>query len=91
MPGLMLHSPVTSSDISPDQSEIALLSYGKVMLLCATHDEDGRLSFTSYRCRMFLRSGQSEAIMYLVNDHMLITNEKGKMFMMTKKFRNEKK
>lgn len=82
---LKLHSPVTSADISPDKSEIALLSYGKVMLFHTTQDEDGRLFFTPYRCRKFLRSGQSEAIMYLDNDHLLITNEKGKMFVMSKK------
>jgi hypothetical protein len=80
-------SYVTSADINPDGSEVALLSYGKVLFLNVKESETGLLHFSPKSCKRFGRSGQAESIIYLDNDNLMITNEKGKVYLL---YRNNK-
>lgn len=83
---LRLKSPITSVDLDLENSnEAALLAYGKIMLFKTTTEPTGELKFEPYQCRKFRRSGQAEAILYLKNQQLMITNEKGKVFLMTAK------
>jgi len=77
---------ITSADISPDQSEVALLSYGKVLFMDVRENTEGQIILEPGSCKRFGRSGQAEAVMYLDNDHLLITNEKGKAFLLYRKY-----
>ena len=79
---------ITSADINPEGSEVALLSYGKVLFLSVEESETGLLHFSPKSCKRFGRSGQAESIIYLDNENLMITNEKGKVFLL---FRNNKK
>jgi hypothetical protein len=79
---------VTSADINPDGSEVALLSYGKVLFLHVEENEAGVIHFTPKSCKRFGRSGQAESIIYLDNEHLMITNEKGKVYLLYRKKKN---
>jgi len=84
------HTQVTSADISPDQNEIALLAYGKVLFFSIIEDDTGKLSFRPKSCKRVGRSGQAEAIIYLDNKNLMITNEKGKVFLISRKYQKRK-
>ena len=85
------NSFITSADINPDGSEIALLSYGKVLFLSAEERESGILYFSPKSCKRFGRSGQAESIIYLDNENLVITNEKGKVFLLYRNNKNKQK
>ena len=80
---LYLASPVTAADISPGGNEIALLTYGKVFFFDANSD-NGQLVFTPSICKQFRKSGQVEAIAYINENELVITNEKGKVFLLSR-------
>lgn len=82
---------VTSADINPGESEVALLSYGKVLFLNAEESKEGILHFTPKSCKRFGRSGQAESIIYLDNEHLMITNEKGKVYLLYRKNKKTRK
>lgn len=82
---------ITSADINPEGSEVALLSYGKVLFLSVEESDTGLLHFSPRSCKRFGRSGQAESIIYLDNDNLMITNEKGKVFLLFRKNKKELK
>lgn len=89
---LNLPLQITAADVSPDGQFVALLAYGKVLLYRVEFDDDEKLVMVPFNCKQFNRSGQAEAIIFLDNEHLLITNEKGKVFYMyVKKDRKSKK
>ncbi|MFL5729566.1 MAG: hypothetical protein ACJ75J_08795 [Cytophagaceae bacterium] len=74
---------ITSADISPDKRNLVLLSYGRIYFFKLA--ENGSLRFQGFFCRKFPRGGQSEAICFLNNNDLLITNEGRKIFLMKRK------
>lgn len=73
-----LNAMVTAGDISPDGSELALLAYGRIYLFKLS--ESAGYFDKPYRCIRFVKGGQAEALVYLNEQEILISNEKGKVF-----------
>ncbi|GJM59577.1 hypothetical protein PEDI_01290 [Persicobacter diffluens] len=80
-----MREQITAADISPEKGQVALLSYGKVLLYYADFDQEDNLRMVPFYCKRFVNSGQSEAILYLNEEELLITNEKGKVFLMNRR------
>lgn len=78
---LRLKSPVTAADIAAAGNQFALLGYGRLYLFAA---ENGQINFNGKRsCLPIGKTGQAEAILYLSPTQLLITNEKGKLYLVT--------
>lgn len=72
-----LKAQITSADISPDGKMFALLSYGKTFLFGI---ENGKINFEHpISCSKTSRS-QSEAIAFLSENELIITNEQRKLY-----------
>ncbi len=80
---LYLDSPITAADVRPDGNEAVLLSYGKLFFITLQTENDS-ISFTLDFCKKFGKSGQSEAIAYVNRDQVLISNENGKVFLLSR-------
>jgi hypothetical protein len=77
---IRINSPVTAADISPDGKTFVLLTYGKILLFAVN---DGKIDFSKPKgCFRFVKK-QSEAILFLNNTDMLVTNEQGDMYRIT--------
>ena len=75
-----IKTQVTSADISPDGKTFALLTYGKVLLFSA---DNGEVNFKRpLGCFKMVRK-QAEALLFLNNTDMLITNEQGQIYRVT--------
>jgi hypothetical protein len=74
---------ITSADISPDKSMVALLNYGRIYFF--KFKEGVIPQFQPFFCRKFPRGGQSEGICFKNNRDLLITNEGRKIFLMKRK------
>lgn len=73
-----LSSMVTAADIAPDKNSYVLLAYGKLYFFKI---DDKKVNFKNpWFSRRFSRSGQAEAITYINNSKLVVTNEKGKVF-----------
>ncbi|MCC9137289.1 hypothetical protein ACFSKU_04765 [Pontibacter silvestris] len=80
---LPLHTMVTAADISPTNDEFAVLGYGKLYLFDI---KEGRINLQGRRrCITVGRTGQAEGVLYLDKDYLLLTNENGKLFMVSAK------
>ncbi len=77
---IAIETQVTSADISPDGKTFALLTYGKVLLF----ESDGTtINFSKPKgCFRFVKK-QAEALIFINNTDMLVTNEQGEMFRIT--------
>ncbi|WP_242923308.1 hypothetical protein [Pontibacter liquoris] len=79
---LRLNSPLTAAAISPDQQQFALLGYGRLYLFEVL--PGAGISFKGQRyCLPLGRTGQAEAILYLSPQALLLTNEKGTLYLVT--------
>ncbi|WP_347157730.1 hypothetical protein [Pontibacter chitinilyticus] len=78
---LRLQSPVTAADIAPSQRQFALLGYGRLYLFDIA-GEHISLQGDKY-CLPLGRTGLAEAVLYLSPDSLLITNEKGNLYLVT--------
>lgn len=78
---LRVKSPITAAAISPDQQDYTLLGYGR-MYLFQMNKEGVSLSSKRY-CLTVGRTGQAEAVLYLSPTQLLITNERGKLYLVT--------
>jgi Tol biopolymer transport system component len=77
---IRINSPVTSAAVSPDGKTFALLTYGKVLLFETTGDN---VDFSKPKgCFRFSRK-QTEAIEFLNNTDMMMTNEQGNVYRAT--------
>lgn len=77
---IQINAQVTSAAISPDGKTFALLTYGKVLVF---EVRDGHINFDKPKgCFRFSRK-QSEAIVFLNNTDMLMTNEQGDIYRAT--------
>ncbi len=79
---LQLPLQITGADVSPDGQMATLLSYGKVLLYNVSYDSEDNLILIPFHCKQFSESGQSEAIAFLDEENLMITNEKGKVYLM---------
>jgi hypothetical protein len=79
---VFLKSQVTAADVNPSKNMFALLSYGKVFLFEMNNEPP---TFQNpYFCIKVAR-GQAEALAFVNDTDFVITNEKGKMFLVQKK------
>lgn len=78
-----LRSMITSADISPDKKEFVLLGYGKMYFFNNLEGES--LKPAPAYCRKFGRGGQSEAVLFLNERELMVTNEGGKVFVVRKR------
>ncbi|MDW8303000.1 MAG: hypothetical protein RML38_11110, partial [Bacteroidia bacterium] len=77
-----LDSYVTDVAYSPAKNEIALLTYGFVYIY-RTQLDSGLFKNARLTMRLRIPISQTEAITYLNDNTLLITNEKGKIFKLT--------
>ncbi|MBX0291030.1 hypothetical protein K3G63_11300 [Hymenobacter sp. HSC-4F20] len=78
---LQLPTWVTSADISPDGKRVALLGYEQVYLF---ERLPGRRLFDGLKSRLDIPdSGQMEALVFVTNQDLIFSNEKGKLFLAT--------
>lgn len=78
---LRVKSPITAAAKSPAQDQFALLGYGRLYLFGM---DDGRVNFSGKRsCLPIGKTGQAEAVLYLSPNQLLITNENGKIYLVT--------
>jgi sugar lactone lactonase YvrE len=74
---IYISEQVTGADVSPDGKTFTLLSYGKVFLFSIDSD---KIDFSRPKaCIPFVKK-QTEAIIFLNNTDMLVTNEQKEMF-----------
>lgn len=78
---LQVKSPVTAAASAPDQQEYSLLGYGRLYVF-QPKDDAVSLNVKRY-CLTVGRTGQAEAILYLSPTQLLITNERGKLYLVT--------
>ncbi|MCF0072495.1 esterase-like activity of phytase family protein [Dyadobacter sp. CY261] len=77
---IRINAQITSAALSPDGKTFALLTYGKVLLFETSGDN---VDFSKPKgCFRFSRK-QSEAIVFLNNTDMLMTNEQGSIYQTT--------
>lgn len=77
---IRIKTQVTSADISPDGKTFALLTYGKILLFGI---EEGKINFKRpLGCFRIVRK-QTEALIFLNNSDMLVTNEQKQIFRFT--------
>ncbi|MHA4737097.1 SdiA-regulated/phytase-like domain-containing protein [Dyadobacter sp. MSC1_007] len=77
---IRINAQVTSAAISPDGKRFALLTYGKVLLFEVTGDD---INFSKPSGCFRLSRKQTEAITFLNNTDMLVTNEQGNIYRVT--------
>jgi hypothetical protein len=80
---IFIKNQITAGDISPDHKSVVLMSYGKVYYFKTV--EGNTLKLVPYKTTRFNRSGESEAVVFLTNNELLITNEQRQIFKMKKK------
>jgi hypothetical protein len=74
---IIIKTQVTSADISPDGKTFALLTYGKILLF--EINQNG-INFKNPKgCFRFVKK-QAEALIFINNTDMLVTNEQGDLF-----------
>jgi hypothetical protein len=77
---IAIKTQVTSADVSPDGKTFALLTYGKILLF---EIGDNGVNFKNPKgCFRFVKK-QTEALIFVSNTDMVVTNEQGEMFKIT--------
>lgn len=74
--------PITGAALHPSQQRIALSSYGRVYFLGFAPE---KAELHPIQCRQLLRGGQTEALIYLDEQRLLVSNEKGKLYLISQK------
>ncbi|HEV7347445.1 hypothetical protein [Telluribacter sp.] len=79
---ILIQGQVTGADISPDGRTFALLTYGKILLFGI---RAGKIDFSQpQECIRFVKK-QTEAILFLNNTDLLVTNEQRQLFRLTRR------
>ncbi len=78
---IFLKSPVTSADVSPNGKEFALLSYGKIYIF---EISDGKIDFSKPKSCIKVGRNQLEAIAYVNDTDLVMTNEQRKIYRVNK-------
>jgi hypothetical protein len=79
---LYIDAQVTSADVNPSGTTFALLTYGKILLFDIL---DGQINFAHPTDCIKIGKMQEEAIIFLNNADLLITNEQRNMFLIKRK------
>jgi hypothetical protein len=80
---IRINSWITAADISPDGRTVALLGYGHAYLL---ERQAGRRLFDGPKyCLPLPTTGQAEALAFLNNTDFALSNEKGRIYRVTRK------
>jgi uncharacterized protein YjiK len=74
-----LEGMITSAALNHDNSQLALLSYGRIYILKSDNRKE-ELSLTPLYCTPFVIGIQSEGIEYLEGNKLIISNEQGAIF-----------
>ena len=82
---LFMNAQLTDADMSPDNKLLALLSYGKIYFLNVHINPNGTFKFTPWFCKIFNRSAQAEALVFINDTDLLVSNEEGQLFVVRKK------
>lgn len=77
---IVIPEQVTSADVSPDGKTFALLTYGKIFLFSISN---GQVNFSQPKACIPFAKKQTEAIIFLNNTDMLVTNEQKQIFRLT--------
>jgi hypothetical protein len=78
---IRVKSPITAADVTRDATLFALLGYGRLYLF---KPDAETISFAGKRyCLPLGRTGQAEAVLFLSPEQLLITNENGKLYLVT--------
>jgi hypothetical protein len=80
---LKIASRITAADISPDGQTIALLGYGNLYFYKT--DEAGKFFSGKKTCIALPKTGQAEALIFINNQDVIISNEGGKIFKVVRK------
>ena len=73
---------VTGAALSPDARTLALLTYGKILLFSV---QANSLNLRHPKHCIRLPKGQTEAITFVSETDMVVTNERGKLYLISKK------
>ena len=68
---------MTAADVNPSGTTFALLTYGKILLFGI---EGGRIDFSRPKECIKIGKLQEEALIFLNDNDLLITNEQGRMY-----------
>lgn len=79
---IRLNGMITAADISPDRQTFAVLTYGKVFFFAIQGKE---INFKHPLSCLKVGRGQVEALVFITNHDLLITNEKGKIYKITRR------
>ena len=80
---IRLNRPITAADISPDGRTVALLGYGGVFFFAI---QPGRRLFDGPKSfRALPATGQAEGLVFLTDSTLLVDNEKGKLFRVSRR------
>lgn len=79
---IYLPHAITGADINENKTEFALLTYGMVYTFTWKNLKSAGIFDSPKYARKFARGGQSEAIVYLNETDLLISNEWGKLYQM---------
>ena len=74
---ILVEAQVTAADINPSQTTFALLTYGKILVFGI---ENGRIDFSHPQECIKIGKLQEEALVFLNDRDLLITNEQGRMY-----------
>jgi len=78
---IFLKSPITSADVSPNGKEFALLSYGKIYVF---EISEGKIDFSKPKSCIKVGRNQLEAIAYVNDTDLIMTNEQRKIYRVSK-------
>lgn len=74
---VLVKAQVTAADVNPSGTAFALLTYGKILIFGI---EEGKIDFSHPRECIKIGKLQEEALVFLNDDDLLMTNEQGKMY-----------
>ncbi|MDX5438256.1 MAG: hypothetical protein LPK03_13720, partial [Pontibacter sp.] len=78
---LRVSSAITAADSAPNGKDFALLGYGRLYLF---EPDDEQVKFAGKRyCLPLARTGQAEALLFLSPTELLISNENGKLYLVS--------
>ena len=81
---LSIYGVVTAAALKPDGKELVLLTYGKLYFYSLPNLLSGKIPASDF-CFAFWNMRQSESICYWKPDSLLLGNEQGNLYLMTRK------
>jgi len=81
---IALFGVVTAAALRPDGKELALLTYGKIYFYSLPDFVSGKIPASDF-CFAYWNMRQSESICYWNSDSILLGNEQGNLYLMTRK------